>query len=214
MIVFASNKNEVSSQEIKINIGDAEIKPSLVVRNLGAMLDSKMDMEQHIKSVCRSCYGQIRQIGHIRKFLTCDATKMLVNSLVTSRMDYCNGLLYGVPMTTLKKLQTVQNTAARLISKTARHDHISPVLKDLHWLPVQQRIQFKILTLTFKALHNLAPEYIKNLLQVYKPGRNLRSQSSSIRLVLPKSRTMTYGDMLRLSCTQVMERIASENQRL
>ena len=194
MIVFASNKNEVSSQEIKINIGNTEIKPSLVVRNLGAMLDSKMDMEQHIKSVCRSCYGQIRQIGHIRKFLTCDATKMLVNSLVTSRMDYCNGLLYGVPMTTLKKLQTVQNTAARLISKTARHDHISPVLKDLHWLPVQQRIQFKILTLTFKALHNLAPEYIKNLLQVYKPGRNLRSQSSSIRLVLPKSRTMTYGD--------------------
>ena len=119
---------------------------------------------------------------------------MLVNSLVTSRMDYCNGLLYGVPMTALKKLQTVQNTAARLISKTARHDHISPVLKDLHWLPVQQRIQFKILTLTFKAIHNLAPEYIKNLLQVYKFGRNLRSQSSSIRLVLPKSRYMTYGD--------------------
>ena len=85
----------------------------------------------------RVCYGQIQQIGHIRKFQTCDATKMLVNSLVTSRMDYCNGLLYGVPMTTLKKLQTVQNTAARLISKTARHDHISPALKDLHWLPVQ-----------------------------------------------------------------------------
>ena len=119
MIVFASNENQVSSQEIKINIGNAEIKPSLVVRNLGAMLDSNLDMKQHIKSVCRSCYGQIRQIGHIRKFLTCDATKMLVNSLATSRMDYCNGLLYGVPMTTLKKLQTVENTAARLISKTS-----------------------------------------------------------------------------------------------
>ena len=194
MIVFASYKNELSSQEITINIGSSEIKPSLVVRNLGAMLDSKMDMEQQINSVCRSCYCQVRQIGHIRKFLTSDATKKLVNSLVTSRMDYCNVLLYGVTMTTLKKLQTVQNTAARLISKTSRHDHISPVLKDLHWLPVQQRIQFKILTLTFKALHNLAPVYIKILLQVYKPGRNLRSQNTSIRLVIPKTRTMTYGD--------------------
>ena len=99
-----------------------------------------------------------------------------------------------MPIITLKKLQTVQDTVASLISKTARHDHMSPVLKDLHWLPVQQRIQYKILTLTFKALHNLAPFYIKNLLQVYKPGRNHRSQSSSIRLMLPKTRTMTYGD--------------------
>ena len=89
MIVFASNKNEVSSQEITINIGNAEIKPSLVVRNLGTMLDSKTDMEQHIKSVCRSCYGQIEQTGHIRKFLTSDATKMLVNSFVTSQIDCC-----------------------------------------------------------------------------------------------------------------------------
>ena len=67
------------SQEITINIGNAEIKPSLVVRNLGGMLDSKIDKEQHINYVCRSCHGQIRQIGHIRKFLTSDATKMLVN---------------------------------------------------------------------------------------------------------------------------------------
>ena len=102
MIVFASYKNESSSQEITIIIGSSEIKPTLVVRNLGAMLDSKMDMEQHINSVCQSCYCQIRQIEHVRKFLTSDATKMLVNSLVTSRMDYCNVLLYGVPMTTLK----------------------------------------------------------------------------------------------------------------
>ena len=101
MIVFASYKNESSSQEITLNIGSSEINPSLVVRNLGAMLDSKMDMEQYINTVCWLCC-QIRQIGHIRKFLTSDATIMLVNSLVTSRMDYCNVLLYGVPMTTLK----------------------------------------------------------------------------------------------------------------
>ena len=178
MIVFASYKNESSSQEITINIGSSEIKPSLVVRNLGTMLDSKMDMEQHINSVCRSCYGQIRQIGHIQKFLTSDATKMFVNFLVTSMMDYCNVLLHGVQMTTLKKnLQTVQNTAARLFSKTSRHNHISPVL-----------------TLPFKAIHSLAPKYIKNLLQVYKPGRNLRSLNTSIRLQIPKTKTMTYGD--------------------
>ena len=83
----------------------------------------------------------------------------------------------------------MQNTAACLISKTSRYDHISPVLKDLHWLPVEQRIKFKILTLTFKALHNLAPKYIEDLLEVYKASRNLRSQNNSIRLFLPKTGT-------------------------
>ena len=125
MIVFASYKNESSSQEITINIGSSEIKPSYVVRNLGAMLDSKMDMEQHINSVCRSCYCQIRQIGCIRKFLTSDATKKLVNSLVTSRMDYSNVLLYGVPMTTLKKTTNCpEHSSTSYFKNIATRPHI------------------------------------------------------------------------------------------
>ena len=73
-------------------------------------------MEQHVNSVSRSCYGQLRQIGHIRRYLTSDATKSLVNSLVTSRLDYCNVLLNGMPNTVMKKMQNVQNMTARIVT--------------------------------------------------------------------------------------------------
>ena len=133
-------------------------------------------------------------IGHIRQYLTTDATKSLYNAQVTSRQDYCNALLYNVPKTILSKLQNVQNTAARLITRTSCYDHITPVLKELHWLPVQHRVVYKILTHTYKALHGESPAYIRHMLQVYVPRRTLRSQNDTVPLVVPRCHTVTYGD--------------------
>ena len=133
-----------------MTVGDSNIKPSLCVRNLGASLDSRMIMEQHVNFVCKSCFGQIRQIAHIRQYLTTDATKSFVNSLVTSKLDNCNALLSGVPKTILNQLQNVQNTAAWVVTRTSRYCHITPIIKELHWLPVQYRVQYKILTHTYK----------------------------------------------------------------
>lgn len=194
VILFSSNDNSKFTPDVSINVGGANIKPSNCVRNLGAWFDAKMSMEQHVNSVCRSCYGQLRQIGHIRQYLTIDATKSLVNALVTSRLDYCNSLLHGVPKAILNKLQHVQNTAARLITRTSRHSHITPVLKQLHWLPVQYRVQFKMLVTVYKALHGESPVYIQNLLHVYVPTRNLRSQNNATTLVVPRGRKVMYGD--------------------
>ena len=157
-------------------------------------LDSKMNMEQHVNSVCKSSYAQLRQIGRIRQYVNTDATKSLVNSMVTSRLDYCNALLYGVPQHALNKLQNVQNTAARIITRSSRYSHITPVLKELHWLPVQYRVKYKILTHTFKALHDQSPVYIRNMLEIYKPTRNLRSAQQSVTLVKPKSKKVKYGE--------------------
>ena len=103
VFVFASERNAGLVNGIFVAVGDSNIRPSSCVRNLGAWLDSRMDMEQHVNSVCKSCFGQIRQIGHIRQYLTTDAAKFLVNSLVTSRLDYCNALLSGVTKTILNK---------------------------------------------------------------------------------------------------------------
>ena len=147
-------------------------------------------MERHVNSVCKSCFGQIRQIRH----LTMDATNYLVNYFVTSRLDYCNALLSGVLKTTINKLQNVQNTAARVVTKTSRYCHITPILKELHWLPVQYRGQYTILTHTYKALHEQSPVYIKELLQVYMPHRDLRSQNNPLILEVHRSRTVSYGD--------------------
>ena len=191
-----SEQNEpfdpLSSSAKTFIIGESIIQPSTTARNLGVIFDQHLDMEAHVNALCKSCYGHLRRIGHIRKYLTTEATQLLVHSFVTSRLDNGNSLLYGLPDTLLAKLQLVQNTAARIVSRTRPCDHITPVLQKLHWLPVKQRVSFKILTLTHKAIHGLAPEYISELLHHYQPQRTLRS-SSQLLLEVPRTRLTNYG---------------------
>ena len=113
-----------------------------------------------------------------------ETTISLVHAFITSKVDYCNSLLYGVPKYLLLRLQRVLNCAARIVFKSNKYDHITPLLKELHWLPIEQRIKFKILLITFKALNKQAPNYITDLLIPYKPSRSLRS-STKIFLMKP-----------------------------
>ena len=99
-----------------------------------------MGVELHIKNVCRSAYSELRCISTIRHLLSADSTKTHVSALVLSRLDYCNSLLSGCPKHLLEKLQKVQNSAARLVLKAHKRDHVSPLLRTLHWLPIQARI--------------------------------------------------------------------------
>ena len=87
----------------------------------------------------------------------------------------------------------MQNTAARIVTRTKKYEHISPVLKDLHWLPVANRIKFKILTLTYKCLHNQAPTYLSDMIELHSPPRDLRS-AHNLSLKVPTTRLKTYGD--------------------
>lgn len=137
--------------------------------------------------------AHLRNIIDIRASLTQDAAEKLVHALVTSRIDCGNALLAGLPAVQLEKIQRVQNTAARVICGARKHEPITPVLKRLHWLPIKFRIQYKILLLTFKALHGLAPDYIIELLTVYQPQRTLRSNRNRT-LVVPRTKQRSYGD--------------------
>jgi hypothetical protein len=160
-------------------IGNVSVQPTESARNIGATIDSKLSLVDHVSNVCRSCYMHLHHIGKIRHCLTQEATGTLVHALVTSRIDYVNGILYGLPEYLIRRLELCQNNAARLILQKKKRDHITPMLKELHWLPIQQRILYKINMLTFKAIRDLAPEYLKDLVEVYHPSRVLRSASKN-----------------------------------
>ena len=100
-----------------------------------------------------------------------------------------------MPQKLLARMQLVQNTAARLICRVKKRDHISPSLQSLHWLPVVFRPRFKILCLVFRALNGVAPRYISELINRYHPKRSLRSENKNL-LCVPSSRTVTYGHRL------------------
>ena len=116
-----------------------------------------MSMLPHVNSVCKSALYYLRNISCIRKFQSSKTTEVLVHAFVSFKLDYCNSLLYNVPKYALQKLQSVQNASASLITCSRKYDHTTPVLFDLHWLPVNEYIKFKILLLTCKALHQQAP---------------------------------------------------------
>ena len=152
-------------------------------------------MVTQIKQTCKAAFFHIFNIRRIRKFLSSDTVQILANAFVISRLDYCNSILFGLPNTELQKLQRVQNTAARLICNINKFDHITPILVKLHWLPVRYRINFKILLITFKVLHGLAPKYLSELLtRKDKCNYNLRS-TSVILLQQPRIKTLrALGD--------------------
>ena len=149
-------------------------------------------LKAQVNSICKSAFFHLRNISRIRKYQSRTATERLIHAFVTSKLDSYNSLLYGLPKYCIQKLQSVLNAAARLLTYTSKYDHITPVLAELHWLPVEKRIIFKILLLTYKALHRQAPTYISELLVPYKPVRTLRS-SSALLLKQHKYNLKNYG---------------------
>ena len=125
-------------------------------------------MELHKKNVCRSAYPELRRITTIRHLLSSDPTKTPVSAFVLSRLDYCNSFLSGCPNHLLEKLQQVRNSAARLVLKAHKRDHVSPLLSTLHWLPIQARIEYKLSTLSHSFFSDTTPVYLSDL-RVYCP---------------------------------------------
>lgn len=155
-------------------------------------MDNQLSLDEHIRTVAKSATQGLRYVGRLRKYLDVDTTKTLVNAFVISKLDYCNALFYGLPSTSYACIQRLQNTAARLVTLRRKYEHISPILADLHWLPLKQRFEYKVLLLVFKCLQKVAPTYLMELLSVRVPTRALRSADQTL-LSVPYTKTKFYG---------------------
>lgn len=190
--IVIRNKNQINDVITELDVGGITVEPSDHARNIGVVFDSTLSMAPHISTMTRTLNMHLRNIARIRKFLSSEATETLMHALITSRLDYGNALLAMQPACRLRSLQLAQNTAARIVCQLNRMDHITPALINLHWLPVAQRVKFKLCVLTYKAVHQLAPPYMNAMIQSYAPSRHLRSETSSL-LVVPRTRSM-YGE--------------------
>jgi hypothetical protein len=193
---------------VKLQIGNETIEPSETVRNLGVIFDTHMTMRNQISSVSRSVTFHLRNISRIRRFLDFDSCNDIIRSLVLSRLDYGNVLLMGANITDISRLQTLQNWAAKLIFLAKKRDHASPLLQQLHWLPVQDRISFKVMLYVFKCLAGIAPVYLSSCLELYNPTRkDLRSASDFTRITVPRIRSRSFKSAADKSFSYAAPRI-------
>ena len=175
--IIVCNPRQFDFELDNILVGGESINPSSCARNLGVIIDNKLGMTDHISHMCKVIYLELRRLKQASKYLNESSMKKLTSSFILSRLDYCNSLFVNLPTYQLQKLQ---NYAARIIFNKPRKSHVTPLLLDLHWLPIKARIDYKIAMLVYKCLNGLAPPYISKLINIYSPPRSLRSASKNL----------------------------------
>lgn len=173
-----------------VNVAGCVVPFTDTVKILGVTIDRHLTFDTHVQNVCKSAYYHIRAMKHIRSSLTTDMARTVACALVNSRLDYANSVLYGTSAANMSKLQRVQNSLARVVTYTNRVEHIHPVLHQLHWLPINYRIDYKVATLAYKLRSTGSPAYLLPAVRNYTPTRQLRS-SSQFLLYKPDVRTET-----------------------
>jgi hypothetical protein len=177
-----------------IAFGGVHVLPTRSVRNLGVYFDATLAMREHVSRTVSRCFAALRQLRTIRSQVPASVFKSLVLALVLSRLDYGNAALSGVSSDLLRRLQMVQNAAARLIFGFKRREHVTDALLELHWLKVRERIDFKLLTLTYRSLHGAGPCYLDVFRRVAdQPGRHVLRSAASDRLLIPAYKLVSAG---------------------
>ena len=166
-----SSLNTISAAGAKVCLADK-------VRLLGVTLDNSLSLKTHVKNVCRAAFYHTCALRHIRPSLTEEMANLVACSLVQSRLDYANALYVGMSSANFDALQRAQNTIARVLTLSLKRDHIMPTLKRLHWLPVPQRVTYKIATVLYNIRRFREPDYLYSLLEDYTPTRHLRSTNT------------------------------------
>ena len=185
-IIFGSKLREKLNKSFPVDILGNFLSPAGTVRNLGIWFDSDFSFSRHVQNICKSCFAQIRDLKHLRGYLTHHAALMAVNALVGSRLDCCNSLFRSLSALDLRKLQCVQNSLARIVTNTTKYSHITPVRKTLHWLPIEHRFIFKTASLVYKFPHSGYPKYFVPFL---KPRHSVSITHAKAKQIVCSSRS-------------------------
>ena len=159
-IIIGSYQQLAKINLTSIMVGEHRITAVDDIQNLGAYLDKNLSMKTQIEVKCNAAFCQLYSLKRIRKYLSRQATESLIHAFIFSHIDYCNGLLNRVPKHLINKLQRIQNMVARLVHKLPKFSHVTPLLINLHWLPIEYHVRYNILLFTYKGIHQLAPQYI------------------------------------------------------
>jgi hypothetical protein len=198
-IIFNSQYYNAQVAVSSMRVNDCQVDLVDNIKLLGVMLDHNLTLKTHIQNKCTTASKMLNMIRKIRRCLTFDACRSLVQSLVIVHIDYCNSIYYGLPDSTMQPLQSIQNQAAKLVLQRSKYDSAKACLRELHWLPVKEHVEFKVLTIVFKSLNGQGPNYFKDFFQTMQTGYSLRStESSKINLKVPKTRTK-FGDRTIMS---------------
>ena len=195
-IVFGTPQQLAKVSCDSLNVCDALVQREEKVKTLGVTFDDCMSMKCQISDKIRVSMCNLINIRSIRPFLSVKACKIVVINLVISHLDYCNSLYYKLPECEIKRLQRVQNAAAKLVLGVGKFHSSRQALKKLHWLPIRARVDFKICVIVYKCLRNEAPSYLQDLLNIRSTTRSLRStgHDSAITLDVPLNRHNTLLD--------------------
>ena len=162
-----------------VNVSDVALPILSKVKSLGVTLDSQLSFKSHVNAVSRACHYHIWALRHIRHLLTQDVAHTLARSIVMSKLDYCNAVLYESPKSSVAVLQRVQNSLARVVLQQKKYASVSPLLQRLHWLPIENRIRFKLAAITYKVRSTKTPAYLGDLLSNHSTGSSMTLRSSS-----------------------------------
>ena len=176
-IWFSTRQRETSLPAVlSVNVAGTVVPLSDTLKTLGILLDKRLSMDTHVAAVCKSAYFHTRALRHIRPLLSDDMAKSIAISVVSSRLDYANSVLYGTSTANINKLQRVQNTLAKVVVNN-KFCSSAEALHQLHWLPIKQRINFKISTITYRILQSGLPSYLSHTIHYHIPSRTLRSNA-------------------------------------
>ena len=194
LFLIASTRHANAVSHLDLKIGGSVISPSASIKNLGIVFDNSLAMKNHVSSLCRTVNFHLRNLNRIRRYIDRSTCAHAVRSLILSRLDYGNSLLGGLSVSDVQRLQKLQNRAARLIYQVSKRTSAIPLIRELHWLPVQQRIEFKILVHVYNCVTGSAPTYLQDILTKYNSGRQgLRSNQDHTRLAIPRTKR-SFGD--------------------